>query len=634
MTNLFRARGNIGIIIFFLGVVFACYSFSGVGQQAPAKLLDFSKIEAGMVGTGKTVVEGNKISTFDVKVEGKIDEAGTLNDFIIIRASGKAIQESGGIAQGMSGSPVYINGSLVGALSRSARWSRTPNHPIGLVTPIGTMLDLMSGGGVASTQLGSSEQSAVRTTLKNITNASTVRFADTASQASSILRKANNSVVVYPAMTPILVSGLSKHALNMLTGDATVSNKGLLLNPAKRVTSVDYEPNGISFLDRFDSSKFDIHQVSGQADGRGELMPLEPGAPFGASLTSGDIRIGALGTITYKDGGAVLGFGHRFLQLGSSSLILTRARIYDTVQSLKASFKMGSLAAPVGEVTQDRFQGVLGKVGAQPDLMSLEVNVSSKTTGGSGSFTMNLVNQQSLIGPLVYPLVGESIDRVLNRIGEGTVKVNYTISGNNMPQNLERTDMFFSTQDVSLLPSLQIGLIMDFLAYNPFQSPGFTKLTVDAQVTREINAGQIVAFATDRKTYQPGDPLAYQVKINHYRNGVTKRTGVFSLPKNLPAGEYVVAAYGGPRPADIAPPGKLKSFQDLLTYIEELKNYQHLSVAVLDPLQEQLVPLSSTGYRYQSIARTDEYYSNEVIYGRKAVAITVEKAKKGKDGSK
>ncbi|MDD4903078.1 MAG: SpoIVB peptidase S55 domain-containing protein, partial [Candidatus Bipolaricaulis sp.] len=107
-----------------------------------AEFLFLDEVRIGMKGIGKTVVSSDTISEFDVEILGVIDQPGTLSDFIVVRVSGEAIGRSGGIAQGMSGSPIYVDGRLIGALSRAATWSKEIT-PIGLVTPIEPMLAVL-----------------------------------------------------------------------------------------------------------------------------------------------------------------------------------------------------------------------------------------------------------------------------------------------------------------------------------------------------------------------------------------------------------------------------------------------------------------------------------------------------------
>ena len=127
-------------------VFFSCLLLVLVGSMAFAydrsEFLFLDEIETGMKGIGKTIVAGDIIEEFDVEVLGIIDQPGTLSDFIVVQVSGAVIGRAGGIAQGMSGSPVYVNGKLIGALSRAANWSKAIT-PIGLVTPIEPMLAVL-----------------------------------------------------------------------------------------------------------------------------------------------------------------------------------------------------------------------------------------------------------------------------------------------------------------------------------------------------------------------------------------------------------------------------------------------------------------------------------------------------------
>ena len=122
-------------------LVLALASIGGAAAQR-SEFLYLNEIKVGMTGIGKTVVAGDVISDFAAEVLGVIDEPGTLSDFIVVRVSGEAIGRSGGIAQGMSGSPIYVGGKLIGALSRAATWSKEITA-IGLVTPIEPMLAVL-----------------------------------------------------------------------------------------------------------------------------------------------------------------------------------------------------------------------------------------------------------------------------------------------------------------------------------------------------------------------------------------------------------------------------------------------------------------------------------------------------------
>ncbi len=591
--------------------------------------LGLDRIEKGMNGVGKTVVKGQKISSFTVEVIETIDKPGELEDFIIVRASGAPIEKSGGVAQGMSGSPVYIDGKLIGALSRSALWSKDSSNPIALVTPIKTMLRLLEGN-APSGDMGETDErkSSMENSLEKVFPGKSVSLEGNSSANKTV--PGSDKLIFGRSQTPIMVDGFTRSSFEALKNGIDSQGIDRIYDPLRVLgsSSVDNLEGGLA---KYDLS---FHNIQGSANGSNGGMELQPGSPMGVALTKGDLSIGALGTVTYREDEKILGFGHRFLLSGNSNFLLTKASVFDTVKSYKSPFKLGDVGSPVGTVEQDRTQGVMGSIGTKANLFSTDIEVSERNVESSSSFTTDIVKSPSIIGPLSYSTIRESINRSLNRTGPGTVKVNYKITGKNMPEPIERSDVFFSYRQASFLPSLQVALFIDALAHNPFRKPELANLKAEVNFERNINSGQITYFATDGAEYHPGDLLAYQVKIKNYRDDIVKKTGAFQLPKNLPEGKYVVAAYGGPRPAKIAPPQKLETFKDWLGYLNNLKSYEHLSIELLSPFEESVVPMASTGYMYESVARVDEKFSGKVIYGQQAISINVVEKEEGSSNSK
>jgi len=637
-----KSVGKEALITLLIGLIVLFSLFAGEkvlraqatkteGEKTLAQeFMSIEEVEKGMTGKGKTVVKGTELSPFDIKVIGIMDKPGYLQDFVVVRVSGKAIEESGGVAQGMSGSPIYIDGKLLGALSRAVSWSRNTENPIALITPIYAMLELLEGKEELTEKELQKKKEALRDGFKTLYEDANVELRD-APPSTEELKRFENKAFIYPLKTPVMVSGLGSNSLNALKAGIDITGRGeknRVVRPLDRLSGFSGTETDVQKgLSGFDLS---FHQLAGSAQAGGEALSLQPGGPMGVSLVSGDITIGALGTVTYKRNDYVLGFGHRFLLNGPSDFVLTRTKIFDTVSSYQSSFKLGSIGDSVGALVEDRTQGILGQLGGQVNLFDLNLQIDDKDRGVSRFFSVQEVKTPRLVGQLTLPVLIEAIDRSINRIGPGTVKFSYSIEGDNMPQTLERTDVFFSSSDVSILPSLQLAIFVNALANNPFQDPGLTRMSGQIEIQKEIKAGIITSLATDRKTYSPGDPLAYQVKVKNYRDNITKKTGILSLPSDIPEGEYVLTVYGGPRPTEIAPPEDLQTFDDFIRYIESLKSYEHLSVELLDPLEEKIVPLSDTGYKYQSIKRTDELYPGRVIYGRKALSIIVEKEDKEK----
>jgi len=619
----------VGALVLLISLQLLLSSGAALGSTGD-NFLGLEGIEKGMEGTGKTVVKGTEISTFSVKVIDVMDEPGKLQDFIVIRASGKPIEESGGVAQGMSGSPVYIDGKLIGALSRSALWSKDSSNPIGLVTPIETMLDLFDNQGAAGASIRSEDtRSSVENSLEDLFPGKNVEVPGAGAERGSVGGSESDDLIFRKSVTPVMLSGFSRASLNALKKGIESENPGRVYDPLATVggSSIQNLRGGLSQYD------LAFHNLQGSDSNSGETMELQAGGPMGVSLARGDLSIGALGTVTYREEDKVLGLGHRFILNGSSDFLLTEASVLDTVKSYKSPFKLGDVSKTVGTVTQDRTQGVMGKVGQETELFSTNLDISEMGSNASASFNTELVKTNSLIGTLSYSTIREAINRTLNRTGPGTVKVNYTITGDNMPEPLERTDVFFSYNQASYLPSLQVALFIDALAHNPFKNPELNNLEAEINFERNIRSGQITYFATDKRNYTAGDLLAYQVKVQNYRGKLVEKTGGFQLPKDLPPGNYVVAVYGGPRPTNIAPPQTLENFEDWLGYVNNLKSYESLSVELLKPFEESVVPMAGTGYRYESAARVSKKFDNRVVYGSQAIAINVMASSNSNNGA-
>ncbi len=593
--------------------------------ETESDFMTLSQIKKGAEGIGKTVVSGTRISDFQVKVVGIIDEPGYLNDFIIIRSSGEAIKKSGGISQGMSGSPIYIDDKLIGALSRAAQWSSDPENPIGLVTPIFTMLKLLKGENqeeVEVRKVQREQNQTVKAAFEEMYGVSKVHFSNSPPLERGIFSH-ENSVVVYSLQSSVMVNGLGDRSFSALKDGLNLSNYPLVYHPLKEIT----KDTSSRLSEGFSQYSVIFHQVSDGVQIGQESLDLQAGSPFGVALTKGDISIGALGTVTYREGNNILGFGHSFLLNGSSDFFLTQAYVFDTVKNLKASYKLATITGQVGSLTEDRAQGVLGEIGAETDTLDMDLEITDLDANSTDSLMVNAVKEPQLVGNLTLSVVLEAIDRSLKRIGPGTVRLDYTMTGDGLPKELSRTDTFFSTQDVAILPSLQLAVLTDALANNPFKKVNLTGLEVEMGITEDINYGRVFSLKSGDLTYQAGDSIVYQVRINNYRNDMTTETGILPLPQGLKPGGYILVAYGGPQPSEIAPTKDIETLEDYISYIEDINSYEYLSVELLKPLGEQLVSMSG-GYSYQSVKKTDERYPNQVIYGRQAVPIVVEERQK------
>nr|MBP8743256.1 hypothetical protein [Acidaminococcaceae bacterium] len=266
--------------------------------SAATPIITVDELRPGMHGIAKTVISGADIETFDVEILG-VTGSQAEGHSILVKASGDLIERSGGIAQGMSGSPVYINGRLAGAVAYGKAFS-DPDYCF--LTPIEEMLAM---------------------------------FEKTDARPSAFL----------PKNSPLMASGFTAEGMKYLT---------------EKLAALDLKPLAVP---------------SGQKEIDNVL--LEPGSSVGVELIRGDIRLGAIGTVTWMDDdGRILAFGHPFLQRGNADYFMTNAWIFASIPNVESSYKVGALGNTVGAITQDRAVGVAGKINQYPHIIPMFVSVT------------------------------------------------------------------------------------------------------------------------------------------------------------------------------------------------------------------------------------------------------------------
>jgi len=498
-----------------LGVMLgAMLVVGGQGQE----IMPLSEVVPGMTGVGKTVVAGDLISLFTVVVVGIIDEPGEELDFIVVRASGDAISEAGGVAMGMSGSPIYIEGRLVGALSRAAAWAKSP-EPIALITPIEQMLELV---GALSDAPSQPRSEAILPGVK------VVDVADLA----GLIPEDPQVMYALPVTLPLVVSGISGRALDLLRTGGVWRGKNL----------AGLESRGLRFL-----------PLSGGRGTRGGGSPLVPGGAVGVALATGDVTLGALGTLTWRQDDVVLAFGHPFLFGGEVSLPLTRASVMDTIEAYDISFKLGSLGETVGAALQDRWAGIGARLQAVPDTISLEVTVRDLDRQKAREFKAEIARLPEITDFLLLIVNLHAQDATLNRIGPGTSVWRCELMGKGLPRPVVREDVLTSLSDVSSGPLFSIWQLLREISRNPFAEVELERVKVEFAVTQEIQAIQIIDLTLDRDSYSPGDVIEFAVELQTFYGELQTVTGQLQIPTDLDAFEIEVRAYAGV-PWDYSPP--------------------------------------------------------------------------------
>ncbi len=445
--------------------------------QGMQEFLPVSEVEEGMHGYAKTVVHGTDIETFDVEVLGVMKQKGAAGgDLVLVKVSGPLIDKTEGIAQGMSGSPVYINGKLLGAIAYGFPQS---GGRIGMVTPISDMLKLWT--------------------------------VDDKSDTGFTPRLSEDLI---PLDTPLMASGYSNEAIGFLSDKM----KDFHMAPmASASVSSDETPR-----------------------------PLEAGGAVAATLVTGDLKLGAVGTVTYVDGNRMVAFGHPFMSRGGTNYFMHNSYIFTVIPSKNIPFKLGSVGAEIGTVNEDRGAGIGGLSGETPDFVALHAAVSDEDTGKKENLHVRMIQNEALLPTLSVTSIYNAISRTMDRKGQGTVAFDYTLYPKDLKQKpFTRRNMYWSSQDIAERSVDEIYNVVRLLEQNRFEKYALRNITVDMKVTKQRKTAQLLDASATPIVVSPGDTIFIRARLEPYRGEIFYKDLSFVVPKDQPYGDMILEIRGG-----------------------------------------------------------------------------------------
>ncbi len=469
-----------------------------------AALYPQSEIRTGMIGVGKTVLLGTRITEFQVRVLGILRNGGPAGDLVLFRASGAAIRSVGGLAAGMSGSPIYFGGRLAGAFSYSLEGS---DPMVGLFTPVADMMrDLPPSAAGAG---------APRTTAipPMEVGGAVVRRVTVAASRSRAPRPAPGTLVAVPAATPLFVSGLGAREQAEL---------------AEYLAPMDIVP-----------------MAGGSSIDLPASLPLEPGGAIAVALMRGDVGQYAVGTLTYRDRDRILAFGHPFANIGPARYLLTNALILQVVRGMERNIKVGAAGASVGIISEDRPAAIAGMLGSLPRMFGVRVHVTDGETGVSRQFTFQVVPDKELVPKLVTIGAQSAIERALNRSGAGTADVQMTLHARGLDRAIVRDNRFYSGTDIAARALTEMPDAMRLLFDNDFADLQPTDMDMDVRVTNEQETAVITSADVAEHTIAAGSTIHVHVSVRPFRGEVSTRDVDLTVPSTFVPGPAVLVVRAG-----------------------------------------------------------------------------------------
>ena len=515
-------------------VIFISFLFTTVALAA-VPVMPVSELREGMKGIGKTVIRGTEIEEFSVEILGVLKNQGPVKNLILVRVSGPVIDKTGGIAQGMSGSPVIIDGKLVGAVAYG--WGFADGR-LGLLTPAEDMVKLWNLPhdplprreviDISDWQDIITPQDAERDRWNEIKKVKVKKEEPAGSESKGTSSDGDGGQKsaplqlpevqlpeggIRPLATPLLVSGLTPKAMELLKTRLAPFNL-------------------IPYATGSDSSN-----IGGT---------IEPGSAIGAQFVRGDISMGALGTTTWVDDGNVIAFGHPFLHDGQSSYFMTTANVIGVIPSMESAFKLGTIGDLVGMIDQDRRAGISGKVNYFPRTTMVKLMVNDGTEKRSEVLNFEVI-QDEKISPVLIPVsVYSGIGQVLDRNSGGTTFVQMRVRSKQLPKGeVVRSELFYGSKDAADIAISELDFVMQMLAQNPFEKVQIDEIEIEVNMIADRKVAQIIRAGTAQKSVYPGEFVEVEVEIQPYREPRRVEKIRYQVPSYAPSGDWVLLVRGG-----------------------------------------------------------------------------------------
>jgi hypothetical protein len=480
------------------GLLVLVSSFGFAADNLKANIIPLDQVHAGMRGEAYTVFEGIQPEAMQVEALGVLHNAnGPKGDIILVRLHGAKVEYSGVVA-GMSGSPVYFDGRLAGALAfRIGEFSK---EPIAGVTPIEEMLEISELDRSKTDQI---QPAAIKPTSPK-TNIASPSVAEGKSYADYLT----------PIASPLVFSGFTQDAFQRFAPQ--FAQAGIVPVMGTGSMSNDKQPE-----------------------------PLVPGSAVSAVLVRGDMNIAATCTVTYVDENHLLACGHPLMQSGQVDMPMDKANVLATLPSPANAFKIVNTTEQAGSFVQDRHTGIMGVFGKEPRMIPVSLTIHGPA--GPKEFHYDVLNN-SKISPVAMMATVYSALQGVNESGEDTTyRMEGRIKVNGYP-DVELRDMFApgdGGQATGALIAMSLGDRFSRIFDNSFQMPELRGVDLSFDLLHERRSAKLESARTDVTDARPGDEVVVEAVLRPYRGERIVRQVPVRVPTSTPKGTLRILVSDG-----------------------------------------------------------------------------------------
>jgi SpoIVB peptidase S55 len=484
------------------------------GEPDPKSYWDVRDIRPGMKGVGKTVMVGTKLEEFGAEVLGVMRDVSPGRDMVLCRLTGCNLEHAG-IIQGMSGSPIYIDGKLLGAVAFAWEFAK---DPIAGVTPFSQMLQYVRSNErrIAAEskglEKGEKYHAAALPILPLIEGLGAEAPAESlglsfAPQAVS----AGGMGGMTPIVTPLAASGFTPRALSLLNDR---------LRPLGMATTA-----GGGAPDQI---------VKEEGD-----RPLKPGSPLSIAMVTGDFDLSGIGTVTHVEGDRVYGFGHPMFSLGACEFPMMTGYIHTVYPRASVSMKMGSPLKVVGVIDTDVSTSVAGRIGPKPDMLPLSVRVKSGRFADAHLYHVEMVREPTLLPNLVMSVLTNAIDTEGNLPEELTVQLTATLRLKGLDP-ISVSDTFSGPRYTGPMGAAALfsplASLVNILVKNSMAPVRIEAIDCDVQIEPGRRVAQIESVRLLSDVVEPGRELKAFVTLKPYKGERETVEVAIPIPADFPEG--------------------------------------------------------------------------------------------------
>ena len=472
--------------------------------HAQTAFFPLKDVTPGLRGIGKTVFSGNRIEEFQVEVLGVLENIGPKQSLILARLSGGPLEKTG-VLQGMSGSPVYIDGRLAGAVALAFPFAK---EPIAGIRPIEEMVRVTEAG----------RESAPSQVARNeVSLASLLAGRDLTRILPRRQEVSAGDTKLLDIATPVSFAGFTRETLDRFAPQL----RALGLEPAQGLAA------------------------GGHADPHmGDPSTLKPGSMISVELMTGDMSIGADGTITYIDGSRIYAFGHRFLAIGSTALPFARAEVLALLPVMSSSFKISAPKEMMGAILQDRNTAIAGELGRAAAMAPVSISVS-RAGRRLDSYQMEMVNDRFLSPLLLQMAVFSTIDATERTVGASSFRVTGEVEFQGSAAPLKLNNMYAADTGSAMIASLSTAIPLAYVLQSGFDSLQVKKVSLDIESFDAKMQLQIDNVFVNRREVRPGEKVELTAILVGDNGSETARKVEYQVPLGATPGPLLFTVADG-----------------------------------------------------------------------------------------